>query len=168
MDDTCTCPKCQMEDAYFDGMIFVCPNCDYEWSDNSKLSTFNTSKDSSIFKKLAELTIPFFKLEQGKLYDCKVHHEKGIEEITIIPLSFKIGKNVTFVIIDARRLLKENPNFVHEIINMDFEYIYDDGIKADYPSEYDALTILCATDDDGTFIDNDGIILYDFVKTSEI
>ena len=124
--------------------------------------------EDTIFKKLADLTIPFFKLKQGKLYDCKVNHEKGIEEIAIIPICFKKGKNVQFVIIDARRLLKENPDFVHEIIDMDFEYIYDDGILADYPSEYDALTILCATDDDGTFIDNMGMVLYDFVETNEI
>ncbi len=25
------CPKCGSEDAYFDGVHYQCPVCDYEW-----------------------------------------------------------------------------------------------------------------------------------------
>ena len=32
MEDTCTCPSCDMDNAYFDGVVYVCPDCDYEWS----------------------------------------------------------------------------------------------------------------------------------------
>jgi uncharacterized Zn finger protein (UPF0148 family) len=35
MEDTCTCPNCGMDNAYFDGVVFVCPDCDHEWSDSS-------------------------------------------------------------------------------------------------------------------------------------
>lgn len=28
---TVTCPKCLCEDAYFNGVCYECPNCDYEW-----------------------------------------------------------------------------------------------------------------------------------------
>lgn len=28
------CPKCQSENAYFDGVRFCCPDCDYEWDDD--------------------------------------------------------------------------------------------------------------------------------------
>jgi protein PhnA len=27
-----SCPKCQSELAYYDGTLFVCPECQYEWS----------------------------------------------------------------------------------------------------------------------------------------
>ena len=30
-----TCPRCQMENAYFDGVVYFCPDCDYEWTDSS-------------------------------------------------------------------------------------------------------------------------------------
>jgi uncharacterized Zn ribbon protein len=29
---TTDCPQCGMENAYFDGTMYVCPDCDYEWS----------------------------------------------------------------------------------------------------------------------------------------
>lgn len=25
------CPKCGMENAYFDGVEYVCPDCDHTW-----------------------------------------------------------------------------------------------------------------------------------------
>ena len=27
------CPRCASESAYFDGVKYVCPDCDYEWDD---------------------------------------------------------------------------------------------------------------------------------------
>ena len=26
-----TCPKCFSEDAFFNGVCYECPDCDYEW-----------------------------------------------------------------------------------------------------------------------------------------
>lgn len=66
---------------------------------------------------------------------------------------------------DARRLFIQNPTFVQEIIKMDYDYIYNDGIREDYPEEYEALTIICTTRDDGTIIDNGDCIYFDFKKT---
>ncbi len=31
MEDTCICPKCSMENAYFNGVCYECPDCDYKW-----------------------------------------------------------------------------------------------------------------------------------------
>lgn len=169
MDDTCTCPKCHMENAYHDGVVFVCPDCDFEWSDSSETITFgDDEEDYSEFNELTKLNAPFFKLEHGKLYDCKVQHEKGIEDMSIVPLAFKKGKNLQFVMTDARRLFNENPQFVQEIINMDYDYIYNDGIRADYPFDYEALTITCATQEDGTIIDYSDSIFFDFKKTDVV
>lgn len=169
MEDTCTCPKCQMENAYYDGVVFVCPDCDYEWSDNTEITLSNDeSEDYSEFEELTKLKVPFFKLEHGKLYDCKVEHERGIEEMSIIPLAFKNDKNLQFVMTDARRLFRENPSFVREIIKMDYDYIYNDGIRTDYPFYYEALTIRCVTQNDGTILDYSDSVFLDFKRTDEI
>ena len=169
MEDTCTCPKCHMENAYYDGVVFICPDCDYEWSDNSEtFSSDNDLEDYSEFEELTKLKVPFFKLEHGKLYECKVKHEKGIEDMSIIPLAFKKGQNLQFVMTDARRLFKENPRFVREIIKMDYDYIYNDGIRADYPFNYEALTVTCATQEDETIIDYSDSVFFDFKRTDEV
>lgn len=37
------CPKCGSEDAYFDGVHYLCPACDYEWeADNCVFETNQT------------------------------------------------------------------------------------------------------------------------------
>ena len=165
MEDTCSCPKCQMENAYHNGVSFVCPDCDNEWSGNSNASfTGNFSN----FKEQIKLKLPFFKLEHGKLYDCKVEHERGIENISIIPLACKKGANLQFIMTDARKLFKQNPNFVLEIIKMDYDYICNDGIRSSYPFDYEALTINCATQHDGTLVDYRNSIIFDFKKTDII
>ncbi|MGM5629328.1 zinc ribbon domain-containing protein YjdM [Apibacter raozihei] len=46
MTDVLTCPKCSMENVYFDGTSYVCPDCFYEWSgDEAENNT--TPKDSN-------------------------------------------------------------------------------------------------------------------------
>ncbi len=42
------CPKCQMENNYFDGTVNVCPDCSHEWTDGDASSEpDNTPKDSN-------------------------------------------------------------------------------------------------------------------------
>ena len=50
MEDTVTCPNCTNENAFFNGLCFECPECDYEWSsdvdfedeeDNPEIETKN-------------------------------------------------------------------------------------------------------------------------------
>ncbi|QGW28901.1 hypothetical protein [Phnomibacter ginsenosidimutans] len=169
MEDTITCPKCYMENAYHDGVVFACPDCDFEWYTDAKtLSTSYYLDGYSKFEELTKLKVPFFKLEHGKLYDCKVEHENGIEETSIIPLAFQKGKNLQFILTDARRLFTNNPTYVREIINMDYSYISNDGIRADYPFEYEALTIVCSTKNDKTIICYSGSVYFDFKRTDEI
>jgi hypothetical protein len=169
MEDTVVCPRCGEENAYFDGVMFVCPDCDYRWSLDSDKNPMDAQElDHSEFDELTELKAPFFVLDQGKLYDCKVRHEKGIEESTIIPLAFKEGRNLQFIMVDARKLYQQNPRFVREIIAMDYEYILYDGVRADYPDNYSAMTFECATRDDGVLVDSLNMEYFDFRKTDEI
>lgn len=156
-----------MENAYFDSSIYICPDCDYKWSHISVAPSIASQRKPD-FKKLANLNEPFFKLEHGKLYDCKIEHDRDVENLSIIPLAFERERNRQFVMIDARNLFAKNPDHVYDIIKMDFDYIMNDGIRSDYPSDYEALTVLCATKGDGTIVDYDDVVYFDFRVTNEI
>lgn len=42
------CPKCAMENTYFDGTSYVCPDCFHEWSGHAEAETEdNTPRDSN-------------------------------------------------------------------------------------------------------------------------
>jgi hypothetical protein len=172
MENTVTCPKCNLDSAYFDGVIFICPDCNHEWEDmlaNKPGNISSTPMGKTNFESLIKLKEPFFRLTHGKLYDCKLETDRGIETMSIMPLAFEEGRNRQFVMIDAIRLFTKNPDIVRQIIKMDFNYIWNDGILCDYPSEYEALTILCATNNDETLVDNIGAVFFDFreAKTSK-
>ncbi|WP_127075514.1 zinc ribbon domain-containing protein YjdM [Rhodomicrobium lacus] len=42
------CPKCQSENAYFDGNLFVCPDCFHEWSEAAAAETVQTADAASV------------------------------------------------------------------------------------------------------------------------
>ncbi len=41
------CPKCQCEYTYEDGVMFICPECAYEWNAETEQSTERVYKDSN-------------------------------------------------------------------------------------------------------------------------
>lgn len=41
------CPKCSCEYTYEDGLLFVCPECAYEWDENT---SSENSADTLVFK----------------------------------------------------------------------------------------------------------------------
>lgn len=41
------CPKCQSEYVYEDGIMLICPECDYEWSPEESQEDALTVKDSN-------------------------------------------------------------------------------------------------------------------------
>lgn len=50
MSENITCPKCQSENAYFDGTLNICCDCMNEWNAdelNSDQQTNNIAKDSN-------------------------------------------------------------------------------------------------------------------------
>ena len=45
---TDNCPKCSMENTYFDGTVYVCPDCSYEWTnERGEVEEDNTPRDSN-------------------------------------------------------------------------------------------------------------------------
>lgn len=42
------CPTCEMDNTYFDGTIYVCPDCGHEWNaDANQEEQDNTPRDSN-------------------------------------------------------------------------------------------------------------------------
>lgn len=36
MSEVSNCPKCKMDNTYFDGVLNVCPDCGHEWNDDTE------------------------------------------------------------------------------------------------------------------------------------
>lgn len=47
MSDYPKCPVCGMENTYFDGTLFICPDCGYEWNENEGSEADSTPRDSN-------------------------------------------------------------------------------------------------------------------------
>ena len=47
MSEISNCPKCNMDNTYFDGTTNVCPDCSYEWSENEETASSDVAKDSN-------------------------------------------------------------------------------------------------------------------------
>lgn len=45
MSETPGCPKCNMENTYFDGTVNVCPDCSYEWHGDAEIEVDNAARD---------------------------------------------------------------------------------------------------------------------------
>ena len=107
-------------------------------------------------------------LKHGKLYDCSIDCNGKLEKSSIIPLAKDKKSERMFVMTDARNLYKQNPNYVKEIIQMTFEYIWNDGIRSDYPFEYEALTLICTPEQDGSLLSFSEDHILGFVETDVI
>jgi hypothetical protein len=167
MSATFICPGCNEENAYFNGRFYDCPDCGMEWDENqSNDSSYNYEQEE--FERLIKLKEPYFTLEHGKLYECDVEYASGkFEETTIIPLAFQDGRNKQFILGDARRFLKQYPQIVQEIINMDYSTLWNDGLS-DYPSDFETMASVFTTQRDGTGLDGSGMYYYEFKKTDEL
>lgn len=49
MNTISNCPQCDMDNTYFDGVMNICPDCGYEWteSDDDASEENNVPKDSN-------------------------------------------------------------------------------------------------------------------------
>lgn len=48
MSETDNCPRCGMDNTYYDGTMNVCPDCTHEWGDSADEQTENiTPRDSN-------------------------------------------------------------------------------------------------------------------------
>ncbi len=48
MAEAPNCPQCAMENTYFDGMLYICPDCSHEWtSEGDNVETDDIPRDSN-------------------------------------------------------------------------------------------------------------------------
>ena len=47
MEETPSCPACGMGNTYFDGMMFICPDCFHEWTGEVAAETDDTTPRDS-------------------------------------------------------------------------------------------------------------------------
>lgn len=47
MSEISNCPKCNMDNTYFDGVVNVCPDCGYEWHGDVEEAVVEVAKDSN-------------------------------------------------------------------------------------------------------------------------
>lgn len=47
MSDFPKCPICDSDNTYFDGTLYICPDCGYEWNNNDQADNDQTPKDSN-------------------------------------------------------------------------------------------------------------------------
>src|SRR5690606_71273 len=171
MEDTCTCVNCGYENAYFNGVNYECPDCDFEWDEDGNnifKNDYYEEDEDEILIELMALKEPYFKLNHGKLYNCKVETMKGeeviTEDISIVPLAFEKDKNRLFVLIQGQKWYDEEPKAIADFAKMDFTTIWNDGIRGYFEDALKMpITILCATTARGTLVDNTSF-LYDFVE----
>jgi protein PhnA len=47
MNEISMCPKCSGENVYFDGSLYVCPDCGHEFEEGAAASSADVAKDSN-------------------------------------------------------------------------------------------------------------------------
>ena len=176
MNLNCTCPYCENENAYHNGVNYECPDCDAEWDNNGNLLDGeyedDDSEDNEAFEELCNLDKPFFKLKHGQLYECKVDFynslddEMQTETVNILPLAFDDNKNRFWILSDAKNFIEKYPEAVKHFMAMDFTTIWNDGIDGYFEdSMVMPLAIICATTEHNTIADYNSE-MYDFVEIS--
>ena len=166
MNDTTTCIKCAEENAYFNGVSFECPNCDYEWDEDQfeyigseEEEDDYDAEERKDFLDILNLKQPFFKLEQGKVYKCTVGYIPDLdyieESIKIIPLAFKPNSNTLFLITFQDELLKEFPDMLEDLNAMSFEQIKNGSVDMYFKDTMRPALLIAGT------TDHDKIVTYD-------
>jgi hypothetical protein len=159
MNDTSTCPSCQNENLYFNGLTYECPDCGYGLK-NPKKDEFFVAENK--YEQLSNLKESYFELEMGEIYESKVEHKRGIEDILFIPLAKENNRNRIFVLHDVKKLLVKHEETIKEILKMDFKELWEEDFFGDYHSDFMGMIGLVATDINMTLIDENNMMLYDF------
>jgi hypothetical protein len=165
MNNTITCIKCQEENAYYNGVIYECPDCDCEWDENQFEYIDDDddydAEERNDLNKLLNLEKPFFKLQPGKVYNCKSGYLNSsfdyVEESEkIIPLAFKENSNTFCVLLFNEVVLKQYPNFSKDLAAMNYTYIANGGLdKYFYKDTLSLVALKVATNHIGKIINMD-------------
>jgi hypothetical protein len=109
------CPKCFNDNAYFDGIKYSCPDCDYEWGVKNQSTS---KKQNDIDEKYYNC---FVKTEKGLKYSCKNISKSEIKNITIIPLAKDFDLYTQYILLEANPIEKTSPEIFNKLLLMNFK-----------------------------------------------
>jgi hypothetical protein len=105
-------------------------------------------------------------LQHGKLYDCTMDGDRGIEKTTIIPLAADAKTNRRHIIIDAKSLQKANPDLLRRLLAMSFQEIVDEDIDGGPDRKWRSFVWKSTLEEQGSLYYKDyDCYLADFVET---
>jgi hypothetical protein len=105
-------------------------------------------------------------LQHGKAYDCTMDGNKGIEKTCIVPLATDAKTNQRYIIIEAKKLRKENPDFLRRLLAMSFQEIVDEDIDGGDDRHSSSHIMKFTLDEHGSLYYEDfDLYLGDFVET---
>ena len=107
-------------------------------------------------------------LQHGKAYDCTMDGDKGVEKTCIVHLATDSKTNRRYIIIEARKLQKEAPDFYRRLLAMSFQEIVDEDIDGGDDREWSSYVWRFAINEQGDLYYEDyDLYLGDFVETEK-
>ena len=105
-------------------------------------------------------------LQHGKAYACTMDGDDGAENTCIVPLAADSKTNRRYIIIEAKQLRRENPDFFRRLLKMSFDEIVDEDIDGGPDRKWSSFVWRFTLDEHGDLYYEDyDLYLGDFVET---
>jgi hypothetical protein len=105
-------------------------------------------------------------LKHGRVYDCTMDGNRGVEKTSIVPLATDAQTRQRFIIIDAQQLQKGNPDFFRRLIAMSFSEIVDEDLDGRAEALWSSFVWRFTIDEHGSlYFEDFDLYLGDFVET---
>ena len=88
-------------------------------------------------------------LLHGKAYDCTIDGNKGVEKVDVVPLAMDAKKSQRYVIMSAKQLQKNNPDFFRRLLAMSFQEIVDEDLDGGPDREWSSFVWRFTIDEHG-------------------
>ena len=105
-------------------------------------------------------------LKHGKAYDCTMDGDRGIEKTCIVPLATDTSTNRRYIINNAKKLKKANPDFFRRLLPMSFDEIVGEDLDGGDDRRWSSYVLRLTINEQGTLYDEDcDLYLCYFVET---
>lgn len=141
------CPSCSYDNAYFDGVNYVCPDCDYTWGDKH-ISQIDTADD--YFEE--KYYNCFVKVEKGVKYSCSYGPYSDIKKMIIVPLAKDLELYTQYILLEADAVEKSFPELYQKVISMNLKTL-ESSINDSEFKDIKKLIIQACTGRSNSYID---------------
>jgi hypothetical protein len=117
-----SCPNCSNENAYFDGVQYVCPDCDFEWGNDSRNEDFQEDYFEEKYYHC------FVNVKRKVKYSCSYGHISDIKNMIIVPLAKDLELYTQYILLNADFVEAKYPEHYQKIISMNLIEL-EDSIK---------------------------------------